>query len=121
MRITLIRPRVGNSPDPPLALMMLSACAGRHGHEIQILDPHDDDDATAIRVRAFSPQLVAYSLLTTQVARAMEIQRDIKRELPGVPTAAGGIHPTALPEWTLRALTLILSSAAKAKRPLPKW
>jgi len=106
VRVTLIRPRTGNSPDPPLGLMMLSACAKIQGHNIQILDPNPSDEHIEEQIREFHPDLIAYSLLTTQISRAQEIQRNIKKHFPNVLTAAGGIHPTALPEWTLKNLDL---------------
>ncbi|MBN1355451.1 B12-binding domain-containing radical SAM protein [bacterium] len=102
MRITLIRPRTGNTPDPPLGLMILAACLKPAGHAVQILDPGPGDPYVGEQIAAFGPDLVGFSLLTTQVSRAVEIHSQIREKVPDVVTAAGGIHPTALPEWTLR-------------------
>ena len=103
MRVTLIRPRTGNTPDPPLGLLILSACIKQDGHAVQILDPGPEDTTVPEQVAAFSPDLVGFSLLTTQVSRGLELQQQIKNRFPQVLTIGGGIHPTALPEWTLRA------------------
>ncbi len=106
MRITLIRPRTGNTPDPPLGLMILSACAREAGHTVQIIDPAVDDDTFINEVIAFAPDIIGYSILTTQVSRTRSIHALIRNALPDVITVAGGIHSTALPEWTLRNLDM---------------
>jgi anaerobic magnesium-protoporphyrin IX monomethyl ester cyclase len=106
MKITLIRPRTGNTPDPPLGLMILSACATRAGYSVQILDPNHDDTVFLRDVLSFKPDIVGYSLLTTQISRARSIHAMIRAALRDCITIAGGIHPTALPEWTLRSLGL---------------
>ncbi|MGB3977280.1 MAG: radical SAM protein [bacterium] len=104
MKISLIRPRTGNTPDPPLGLMILSACAKRAGHSIQILDPNPDDNGFLQPLISFNPDIVGLSILTTQISRTRDILSIIKKSLPDCITVAGGIHPTALPEWTLRSL-----------------
>ncbi|MBN1879358.1 B12-binding domain-containing radical SAM protein [bacterium] len=104
MRVTLIRPRTGNTPDPPLGLMILSACARQAGHTVQIIDPNADDMTFIREIEQFNPDIVGYSILTTQVSRTRSIHEQVRTHLPGIPAVAGGIHPTALPEWTLRNL-----------------
>ena len=104
MKITLIRPRTGNTPDPPLGLMILSACAKRAGHLVQILDPHPDDNGFLKTLKSFNPDIIGLSILTTQISRTRDILSIIKESLPDCVIIAGGIHPTALPEWTLRSL-----------------
>ncbi len=106
MRITLIRPRTGNTPDPPIGILILAACLKQAGHAIQILDPDRLDNTVARQVQAFGPDIVGYSLLTTQVSRALELHEQIKSLLPEIITTAGGIHATSLPEWTLRRFGL---------------
>ncbi len=102
MRITLIRPRSGNTPDPPLGLLSLAANLKPHGHDITVLDPDPGDPTVIDQIAASKPDLIGMSLLTTQVARGLTLQERIRDRLPGVVTVGGGIHPTALPEWTLR-------------------
>jgi len=104
MRVTLIRPRTGNTPDPPLGLMILSACAQESGHQIQILDPNPDDNTFITEMLDFKPDIVGYSILTTQVSRVREIHKIITRNFDNLVFVAGGIHPTALPVWTLENL-----------------
>ncbi|MCD4655322.1 B12-binding domain-containing radical SAM protein [bacterium] len=104
MRVTLIRPRTGNTPDPPLGLMIVSACARKNGHEIQILDPNPDDNSFIKNMKEFGPEVVGYSILTTQVSRVRTIHSIIRKQFSNIISIAGGIHPTSLPEWTLRNL-----------------
>ncbi len=104
MRITLIRPRTGNTPDPPQGLLIIATCAREAGHEIQILDPNPDDTGVMDQIADFAPDLIGYSVLTTQVSRTLELQKQVRKQWPDMVTVAGGIHPTALPEWTLRNL-----------------
>lgn len=104
MRVSLIRPRTGNTPDPPLGLMLLSACAKQSGHAIQILDPNPDDETYLDAIRRFEPDAVGFSILTTQVSRTRSIMNAVRTAYPDIPMIAGGIHPTSLPEWTLNSL-----------------
>lgn len=106
MKIALIRPRTGNTPDPPLGLMILAACLKSENHEVRVFDPGLHIKNVTNALEGFSPDLIGYSLLTTQVARAREMQTQLRLSFPNAITCAGGIHATALPEWTVRNLNL---------------
>jgi anaerobic magnesium-protoporphyrin IX monomethyl ester cyclase len=102
MKVTLIRARTGNTPDPPLGLLILAACLKERGHQVQVLDPGPEATGVESQVIQFQPDLIGFSMLTTQALRTLELQSQIRAALKNVRTCAGGIHPTALPEWTLR-------------------
>jgi radical SAM superfamily enzyme YgiQ (UPF0313 family) len=51
-------------------------------------------------VLSFSPDLIAFSLVTNQFQYAEKIAREIKKKL-SVPVVCGGIHPTVVPREVL--------------------
>lgn len=119
MRISLIRPRSGNAPDPPLGLLSLTANLQPLGHVIQVMDPDPSDIYVMDRLEAFRPDLVGMSLLTTQVARGLQLQSQIKSRIPAAKTVGGGIHPTALPEWTLKKFGFDFVVVGEGERTFP--
>jgi radical SAM superfamily enzyme YgiQ (UPF0313 family) len=119
MRVALIRPRVINAPDPPLGLLSIAPLLLQEGLEVRIWDPEPREKGWFEELVRWRPELIGLSLLTTQYGRAREIGEEARRRLPGVRLVAGGIHPTALPERTLRELQLDFVVRGEGERALP--
>ena len=97
----------------PTGLAYIGAGLKRAGHEVcvhlreqALADRGFDWDAAdlALRelLREFQPDMVGLSVLTPSVAEAQQIGRMAKDECgEHVLVAAGGVHPTAVPEQTL--------------------
>lgn len=97
---------------PPLWTALLAHHARREGHAVAVHDANLEgwDDATARQLLARTrPSLVVImvfghhpSASTQTMPAAGAIARDLKRLEPDLPVALGGLHPSALPERTLR-------------------
>lgn len=96
MRITLVRPNLGNyrSSDamPPLAMGILAARA--HGHDVAFYD----EKAEVLPLNDV-PDLAALSVETFTTRRAYAIADEYRAR--GVPVVMGGYHPTFLPDEAL--------------------
>ena len=74
-----------------LGIMYLSAALKKRGHET-LLCRYEKEDFDML-IQSFSPDLVAFSLITGAHKRSLEIARDIRKNY-GIPTVAGGPHAT---------------------------
>jgi anaerobic magnesium-protoporphyrin IX monomethyl ester cyclase len=107
MRVALLQLRVTDTPFPPFGIMYLGAILEHAGFSVKLLHPGPTEDETATeQVKRFSPDLVGFTLLTVQYARLRELLPRLRLVLPRARFCAGGVHPTALPERTLRELPL---------------
>ncbi|MFC1888454.1 B12-binding domain-containing radical SAM protein [Thermodesulfobacteriota bacterium] len=101
MKISLIRPRVQNAPDPPLGILSIATQLKTAGYEVQVLDPSPEDVSIYQKIIEFQPDILGLSILTTQFSLARLLIKWIRNNLPQTLVIAGGIHPTALPRKTL--------------------
>lgn len=53
-------------------------------------------------INKIRPVLVGFSCMTPHLAHAVIIAKIIKNHFPGIKTVVGGVHPSAIPEQTLR-------------------
>lgn len=104
MRISLIYVQTveGNNVNPPLGLMYVAAAAREAGHDIQLIDVDPTEIDVPGRVRAFNPDLVGLSFLTTEFDKARTLSRELKKTLHGVTLCCGGVHTTLDAENVLR-------------------
>lgn len=106
MKITLINPRVSDAPSPPLGIMYIAAYLKQRGYQTQIIDACFDINPIN-KLKAFRPDIIGFSILTSSYNKAAYIRERISQELDYKPfLCAGGIHPTARPEETLLGLNL---------------
>jgi anaerobic magnesium-protoporphyrin IX monomethyl ester cyclase len=109
VRISLLHVQFheGNNIFPPLGILYVGAVLRNAGHEVQILDrdPRRRADTVADMV-AFRPDVVGLSFMTMTYDRAVDVARQLRDRLPRAHLIAGGPHPTADPEGTLRAMAI---------------
>lgn len=109
MKVLFIYPNLHAQIGFNYGVAFLSAVLRAHGHETALINVNDklypaaSDDELVERVREEGPGLVAFSVVTTQYRYAVDMAAAIRRELPGIPTAIGGIHATMDPEGCLEA------------------
>ncbi|MGD0794012.1 MAG: radical SAM protein [Dehalococcoidales bacterium] len=120
MRICLINPLYGAnssiSYSPPLGLAYIASSLEKNGHQIKIIDrvslKYKDgeiglgelDKKTEKEILNFEPNLIGIGAMTIQIYDTQRVARLI-RSIPGgknYPLIAGGFHPTAEPELTLK-------------------
>ena len=114
MKILLISPGLRNMDVyqtkargcmPPLNLMYIAARLLKRGHEVSILDLYAEELSEAevvSRVKEFSPGLVGLATYTASFDIAADLAALVKKHVPGVKVAAGGIHASYLPEICLK-------------------
>lgn len=102
MKVVLINPPSpyldNDAACPPSGLMYLAAVLENTGHEVEILDLTGGLDW-----RSIVPNLEADVFGITCVTPDFNIVQELSRLLPkGTPVLVGGVHPTHLPEDTLK-------------------
>lgn len=102
MKVALVNPRVESFSSilPPLGLLYIGAVLERE-HEVRIFDPLPGDEKILQEIVKFQPEVIGISILTSYLKRAKCIISNLKEKLPAAFFAAGGVHPTALPDNTL--------------------
>jgi len=107
MNITLINPRENYDVVLPMGILYVGTVLDEAGHEVQLLDIGPRDQGWLQKIKEFQPDIVGFSLVTTQYGRAEELLKDIRSALPKTTKyCAGGVHTSALPKETLNGLDL---------------
>jgi len=99
--------------EPPLWAGLIAAFIREHGYSVKIIDAEAENwspEYTAEKVAEYNPLLAGIIVLgsnpsassTPKMTAAGELLRAIKKKAPHNKTIIGGLHPSALPEQTLR-------------------
>ncbi len=99
--------------EPPLWAGLIAAFVRKHGYSVRIIDADAENwspEYTAEKIAEYNPLLADIIVLgsnpsassTPKMTAAGEVLRALKRKAPHVKTILGGLHPSALPERTLR-------------------
>jgi radical SAM superfamily enzyme YgiQ (UPF0313 family) len=108
MKVLLVNP--GTECNPrfktyavfPNGLLSLAAVLEEHGHEVQIYDNVVDSRKPEDFID-YNPDVVGYSVLTgTDITQAIVQTKEFKKAIPGAKTVWGNVHPSVLPEQTIR-------------------
>ena len=82
-----------------LGIMTLSSILKKHNHQVNlILTEELDEDEIINRVKSFSPQVLAYSIMTGEHTYHIDLNRMIRSHYPKTLSVFGGPHPTYTPE-----------------------
>lgn len=111
MKILLINPSQGavyGSPMkpsyPPLGLLYIASCLEKENHKVEFLD-FDNDNMNKSKFTSFfthfKPDMVGITATTSTFNHTKQLSSYIK-ELSDIPIIVGGIHPTIVPEETLK-------------------
>ncbi len=91
--------------EPPLGLATLLSVLKQKGIDADLLDLQAENrevsNIEALLVK-HQPRYVGISAMTTTYPEAREIARLVKRILPSCRVIVGGVHPTIMPEETMR-------------------
>ncbi len=99
--------------EPPLWCALLAAFVREHGYSVRILDAEAENlspEKTAAKIAGYNPLLAGIIVLgsnpsaasTPKMTATGELLRALKKKAPQIRTVTGGLHPSALPERTLR-------------------
>ncbi|MFC2051139.1 B12-binding domain-containing radical SAM protein [Chloroflexota bacterium] len=99
--------------EPPLWAGLIAAYVRRHGHSVKIIDAEAENwspQYTAEKIIEYDPMLTGIIMLgsnpsassTPKMTAAGKVAAELKRKAPHIKTIFSGLHPSALPERTLR-------------------
>lgn len=99
--------------EPPLWAGLIAAFVRRHGYLVRIIDAEAENwspEYTSEKIIEYNPLLVGIVVLgsnpsassTPKMTAAGEVVRALKKKAPYIKTIFSGLHPSALPEQTLR-------------------
>ncbi|MCX5703061.1 MAG: cobalamin B12-binding domain-containing protein, partial [Candidatus Omnitrophica bacterium] len=74
--------------------MYIAAAAGEAAHNVQFMDVDPDEINVVEKVRAFNPDLIGLSFLTTEFNKARILSHKLKTAIPGAILCCGGVHTT---------------------------
>jgi radical SAM superfamily enzyme YgiQ (UPF0313 family) len=89
----------------PLSIVFLGSFLERQGYEVRLFDEQIEwltERRIQDVINEFHPGAIGFTCTTPGMARAHEIAADIKKINPQIKVVMGNIHPTVLPEETLR-------------------
>lgn len=123
-RVLFVFPEVRYpSGQPPLGIASLCAVLRRDtGAEAALCDMSFSGRPFELlerRLRGFSPDFVAVTMLTPQIEAGVETARIVRRLAPGACLAFGGPHPTVLPGDTLARTGADLVYAGEGETAFP--
>ena len=89
----------------PLGIALLASYLRDRGIGVAIIDAEAEEltpEQAVDRAEQYDPLFIGLSAFTTKMTAAGAVLAEVKRRMPAVLTLAGGHHPSALPEQTLR-------------------
>ena len=98
LRVLFVYPNLNAEEGFNHGIAALSGCLRARGHQTglinlnEALGPVPTDEKVVEQVRSFSPDLVAFSVMTQQYAYAVRLTRAIRQAMPALPLAIGGVH-----------------------------
>jgi radical SAM superfamily enzyme YgiQ (UPF0313 family) len=94
---------VGPYPEMQLGLASISAVLKKHGHTCDLLVITENNQTRDVdeKIKGFTPDIVAYTSVTTQFSYIKSISNHIRNMHPELFQICGGPHVTLLPETSL--------------------
>ena len=107
--IILIRPKIKDMiyemPNPPIGLGYLASFVQKYNYKAYILDLaiQNITNETLIKlINKKKPLLIGISALTAYYTSLIDLSNKIKQKINDIPIVLGGVHPSTLPELSLR-------------------
>ncbi len=100
IKVALIHVKVIDAADPPLGIMYIASFLKSRGFDVRIWDEYKNS-LFLKEVEKFQPDLIGISLLSSQLAFVKTLLPVLRQTTKALLTI-GGIHPTVLPEATLK-------------------
>ena len=95
MKICFFNVRTSDMMAMPLGITYLGGTLRENGHEVRLFDLYPMDDIKLIiedLAENFPPDLVGYSMMTTNYNKTKELNLTLKKQFPDKIYCAGGIH-----------------------------
>ena len=106
-KIILIYPRFHkvdfDAKSFPLGILAIGTLLEKQGYQVKLIDFLVEDNSWELLKKELSQDVlgVGLSVMTPQIAHALEIGRVVKEYDQNIPIVWGGIHPTLFPEQTI--------------------
>ena len=103
MKVVLIHLKENFTPVPPTGLLYIGTLLKKEGHQVWVFDttPKEQNEIIS-EIKKIDPDLVGFSVMTTSYAITAVFNKLLKKELPNAYYFWGGVHPSALPEETIK-------------------
>jgi radical SAM superfamily enzyme YgiQ (UPF0313 family) len=99
--------------EPPIWCGLIAAFVREHGYSVKIIDSEAENwspEYTAEKIADYNPLLTGIIVLgsnpsaasTPKMTATSKLLTALKKKTPHIKTILGGLHPSALPEQTLR-------------------
>jgi anaerobic magnesium-protoporphyrin IX monomethyl ester cyclase len=104
MKTLLVYPRFSPYSSPPLGLAYIAANMRKEGLDVDMADCTFNMTMESLmeRIRAYAPDIVGVSLVTSNLREFREIVGRIRSFNRDIKIIAGGPHPSVMPQETLR-------------------
>ncbi|MHC4662885.1 MAG: B12-binding domain-containing radical SAM protein [Planctomycetota bacterium] len=108
MKVLFVYPNVDSQPGFNYGVASLAAVLKRAGHEVSLINlneklgPIPTDEEFINRIKETGAKAVGFSLVTTQYRLGEKLARLVKEKLD-LPTFAGGVHVSMVPEQVLES------------------
>jgi len=85
---------------PYFGVMVISGQLKKFGYETDIVIDACEKDVVSVLNKA-KPDLIAFSVLSTEHGWLRQLSAELKRQMPAIPIAVGGVHSILYPEDVL--------------------
>lgn len=123
MKISFIN--VAESHVPNLGLAYVITAVEQAGHEPGLIDlafvSRNCADYVLNKIEEQKPQILGFSTMTSNYPKTLHIARAIREKLPYLRMIWGGVHPTILPEETIRHPLVDAICIGEGERAVPEY
>ncbi|MBL4689965.1 MAG: B12-binding domain-containing radical SAM protein [Rhodospirillales bacterium] len=96
VRVGMVTDRIGVVES--YSIPVISAAAKDAGHELILVEYDKNPDAAVAKIKDFKPDILAYSVMSPDAAKFIEINKHLKAET-GAYSLFGGVHPTFFQDY----------------------
>ncbi|NQU61195.1 MAG: B12-binding domain-containing radical SAM protein [Rhodospirillales bacterium] len=96
VRVAMVTDRIGVVES--YSIPVISASAKEAGHEVILIEYEKDPKKAVKKLKDFKPDVLAYSVMSPDAAKFLEINSHLKEE-SGAYSIFGGVHPTFFQEY----------------------
>jgi anaerobic magnesium-protoporphyrin IX monomethyl ester cyclase len=108
MHVLFIWPNLNAEEGFSHGIACLSACLKARGHRTSLINlnealgPVPDQDEIVRRIRNLRPDLLAFSVMSQQYRYSLELARAVRKAIPDLPIAIGGVHTIMCTQQVVR-------------------
>jgi len=102
MKVSLINNTTYLKRNVPLGLGYVASYLINEGHDVSVYDPPPyRPQSVEAFIKQEKPEIVAFNCSTHTYPHAVQMAQDVKKIIPEVKIAVGGVHPSVMPKETI--------------------